>query len=148
MFADGTHISSFVSKLVQEKCKPKLDVSSSINDLDKNSQTDRPLRRGNGIANSTMSLGVQRNGLQYRSQKSLNSGGGSNNILNDDLEESAIFEIENMDFLDYEDYQGVCVMIELPNYTNLIQSLADRGSVSTQMIARSVEVYLSKVTME
>jgi hypothetical protein len=116
-----------------------------MEDLEKNSQTDRPLRRGNGIGNSTMSLGVQRNGQQYKSQKSLNSAGGSNNILNDDLEESAIFEIENMDFLDYEDYQGVCVMIELPNYTNLIQSLALRGNVSTQMIARSVEVYLSKV---
>jgi hypothetical protein len=135
---DGTHLSQFVPNIVQEKVKQKTGLSSSTPNLE--AQT---VKRVSGMQNSTMSL----NRNNYKSNRSLNSGLGSNNILKDALDDAAIFDIDHSDYLDHEEYQGVCVMIELPQYTNLIQELSDRGNVSSQTVARSIEVYLSKVRM-
>jgi hypothetical protein len=131
MLFDGTHLSHFVSRQVREKCKPKTEINRQ--DEDASSQNDRPLRKNK----SQMSLGIN------QSLRSLNNSiAASNNMLNDD---SIVFELENSDFVDLEEYEGICVTIELLDYAELIQDLANRQTIPSQTIARSIEVYYSKV---
>lgn len=127
MLTDGTYLSQMVSKQVRERCRPKMIVTQP--DDMRNSKK------------SATSIAL------YQSMKSINheSMMGSRNLLLE-MDESEAFDLGNSE-AQSEEFKGVCAMIEMMGYNELIQSLAERKTVPSQMVARSIEVYFAKVIL-
>lgn len=127
MLTDGTYLSQMVSKQVRERCRPKM-IATQPEDM-RNSKK------------SATSIAL------YQSMKSINheSMMGSRNLLLE-MDESEAFDLGNSE-AQSEEFKGVCAMIEMMGYNELIQSLAERKTVPSQMVARSIEVYFAKVIL-
>ncbi|KAI8899267.1 hypothetical protein BC833DRAFT_586555 [Globomyces pollinis-pini] len=121
----------FVSRQVRDFCKSKLEQRKSYLDL---RNTKQPATTGS------------QNSIPYARVYSVhNSAFALDQELSTDWSESN-FDISDSDEELYTfENKGFCCIIEISGYTDLIHSLAMKDSVSSQIVARSIETYVSKV---
>ena len=118
---DWTLLSRFISCQVKERCRKKIETIKVAD--------------GNDVSKSASSLVSPR----------LSIGNSLKRLDMSQSLDSGIFDFEDEDGANIEDSIGVVAEIEITGYTQLVQSLADRKDVGTQIIARSIEAYYTMV---
>ncbi|KAK6098414.1 hypothetical protein MT418_002447 [Batrachochytrium dendrobatidis] len=155
---ESTYVPKFVSKQVRAYCKKKQTTNATTELLQKHgivpsNGTRRSSEMPNPNSNpnpaplgSLVSLGKLR--VQYSGSIRESTTDVHPSLLgsNESMTESLTSDFGNLDDPpETEESIGACAIIEMVGYSALVEQLSKLRNIPSQLIARSLESYLSKV---